>query len=53
VRSGDTTTVKVNGVPIFSNIPQTGLGAGKIGGEKIWDELRMRRLQPFFPCRKR
>lgn len=31
VRSGNSTTVLLNGMPILSNVSQSGLGAGKIG----------------------
>jgi hypothetical protein len=40
IRSGTSTTVKVNGVTIFSNIVQSELGAGKIGLITTWTDGR-------------
>ena len=41
VRSGTSTTVRVNDATIFSNITQTELGAGKIGVSAKWNKIRV------------
>ncbi len=40
IRSGTSTTVKVNGATVFSNIVQSELGAGKVGLITTWTDAR-------------